>query len=166
MGTIVIQFVLLFIFLSWSHMIQLAMPRAYWYSYNSVTSSKTWYAIWEKIYWVSDVVRRREIETQRQDTLFCDNWQRTKKYPTQYRPPIGREIPKLWQNKSDRLYDYDILIEERNCQLCGTVVAETEYWYNKNYQYCTKWFGVNWNSIDDQKSLAISDPAVIIGYYY
>lgn len=146
MGTITIQFVLLFIYMAWSHMIQLAMPRAYWYSYNSVTPSKTWYMIWEGIYWVSDTIRRHPIETQRQDTLFCDNGIRTQKYPTQFRPPTGREIPKLWNNKNSWLYDYPILVEEKTCQLCGTVVAETDYWYNKNYQYCTDWFEVNLNN--------------------
>ena len=152
---IVIQFVLLFVYFSWSHMMQLVFPISYRYTYKSVEASQTIYQTGEPIYWYSDVIRKRPISTQRQDTMYCDNWERTKKYPTQYRPPSWYEIPKLWTNDSVWRYEYDPDIDEIQCKLCGTVVAETEYGYNKNYQYCTNRFGVNWNKPDHTKVVAI-----------
>ena len=134
---------LLWLYFMWGHMLQLTLPTSYRYTYNSVTLSKDSYAVWEDIYWVSDVTRNNPIKTQRQDTMSCNNELREKKYTTQYRPMVGTETPQLWTHTNNRLYSYKPDLEETKCRLCGTVVATTDYGYNKNYQYCTLWFGVN-----------------------
>lgn len=144
-----VQLWLLFFFLVFSHMLQLVLPRAYWYTYEYVKPAKETFATGEPLYMESKLLRRRLIDTQWQDTLFCNNWSRTKKYTTQFRPPAGKEKPKVWNNKSQWLYNYPILESEIECKMCWVVVAETEYWYNKDYKYCTELFGVNWNAISD-----------------
>lgn len=128
-----------------SYSFEMLAPSSYWYEYNSVKPSKIVFNKWEEIIMESDVARYRPIDTQRQDTMFCSDWLRQKKYPTQYRPTIGSERTKTWHHISQWTYWYYQDIKEKDCIMCWSVIGTTDLWYKKIYQYCSEKFGVNGN---------------------
>lgn len=135
---------LLLIRMSFIFSYEAVSPVSWWIEYKSVTPTKSWFKQGEKLLFLSTVRRWWELQTQRQDTLYCYNWDILEKLQTQYRPTVGRETrPALERITRAREYNLPYGEQYSTCQMCWYTLWTTEYWFEKNVHYCTPFFEVN-----------------------
>jgi len=124
---------------------ELVTPVSMWVRYYSVEPLKDSFKKWDKLKFVSTVQRSRSLDTQRQDTLYCQEWTwQMEKLKTQFRPKQWSEIMKA-HDKRTTIWAYTPKIPEyvTSCKMCWVVLWKTKDWISKNYEYCTTIFSVN-----------------------
>lgn len=119
------------------------LPVRFWFEYQSVVPTKTWYKIGEPITLVSTMERKRPIKLQRQDFLICEVDGTHQKLSTQYRPVLGNEYAPAWIYITPREYNLPIPILATKCKVVGSAIGKTKHNREKTYSYFTDTFLVN-----------------------
>lgn len=127
---------------------QLFTPATYWFEYHSVEAYRNpigAFAAWEPLQFRTVASRHRDIKTQYQDTLYCIDENRTKKYPTDIEPPNYYQLRNAWE--VNRVWQIRQIPDpnEKECSLCYNTIGVTSLWIEKVQSWCTKWFSVNSN---------------------
>lgn len=144
-GSFVWAMILSVVFLLCIHLFQYLSPTSRWFDYKSVIPTKAAYQQWDKITFRSTVNRKRSINMQWQDLVYCKDYEDEywHKMPTQYRPDQGMEYITPWYRSSIREYSIKIPDNMYMCKMCGNSIWTTSRWYTKVYNYCTDTFYVN-----------------------